>query len=114
MGMRTDCVNYESRTYASGEVVRKCRIDLAPDAPWKCPDECPGFKKRTMDIGWNYGSLGEPANEPAESVDVNPEEAAALLNEAEDIINTAAPEILSEFEKKKAKRKRGRFKRRKK
>jgi len=28
MAMRTECKNYESRTYANGEVVRKCRIDL--------------------------------------------------------------------------------------
>ena len=43
MPMRVDCRNYESRTYANGEVVRKCRIDLAPEAPWRCPDDCPGF-----------------------------------------------------------------------
>src|SRR5437762_213294 len=33
MPMRVDCKYYESRTYSSGEVVRKCRIDLAPEAP---------------------------------------------------------------------------------
>ena len=36
--MRSDCRYYESRTYGSGDVVRKCRIDLAPEAPWRCPD----------------------------------------------------------------------------
>ena len=30
MGMRTDCKHYESRSYANGETVRKCRLDLAP------------------------------------------------------------------------------------
>ena len=38
MAMRTDCRHYESRTYGSGEVVRKCRIDFAPEAPWRCPE----------------------------------------------------------------------------
>ena len=55
--MRVDCRNYESRTYANGEVVRKCRIDLAPEAPWRCPDDCPGFSRRMMDAGWQVGSL---------------------------------------------------------
>jgi hypothetical protein len=57
MPMRVDCRNYESRTYANGEVVRKCRIDLAPEAPWRCPDDCPGFSRRMMDAGWQVGSL---------------------------------------------------------
>ena len=38
------------------------------------------------------------------------DDVAALLDAAEDIVNSAAPDILSEFEKKK---KRGRFGRRK-
>jgi len=33
--MRQDCRNFESRTYANGETVRKCNLDLAPDAPWR-------------------------------------------------------------------------------
>jgi hypothetical protein len=108
MPMRTDCKNYESRTYGSGEVVRKCRIDLAPEAPWRCPDACPGYARRMIDAGWQVGSLETgydvPETEP-EGSDV-----AALLDEAEDIVNSAAPEIISEFD---AKRK-GRFGRRRK
>jgi hypothetical protein len=95
MPMRTDCKNYESRTYGSGEVVRKCRIDLAPEAPWRCPDECPGYSRRMIDAGWQVGSLEKgydvPESEP-EGADV-----AALLDAAEEIVNTAAPEIMSEF-----------------
>ena len=64
--MRTDCRHYESRTYPSGETVRKCRLDLAPDAPWRCPDDCPKFEKRRWDAGWQYGSLGHSAK-PAEA-----------------------------------------------
>ena len=31
--MREECKNYQSRTYASGEVARICTLDLAPEAP---------------------------------------------------------------------------------
>ena len=108
--MRRDCKNFESRTYANGETVRKCNIDLAPDAPWRCPENCPQFARRTMDIGWQYGSLtsavAPPEPEPATPDDAN---VAALLDEAEDIINSAAPSVLADFAPKKK-----RFKRKKK
>jgi hypothetical protein len=109
MPMRTDCKNYESRTYANGEVVRKCRVDLAPEAPWRCPDDCAGYERRMFDAGWQVGSLSEgyakPEPEP-EGADI-----AALLDAAEDIVNAAAPDILSEFEK--PKRRFGKRKKRK-
>ena len=41
MPMRQDCKFFESRTYANGETVRKCDLDLAPEAPWRCPDGVP-------------------------------------------------------------------------
>ena len=28
MPMRTECKHYESRTYANGDAVRKCNLDL--------------------------------------------------------------------------------------
>jgi hypothetical protein len=99
MAMRTDCKHYESRTYSSGEVVRKCRIDLAPEAPWRCPDDCVGYERRMIDAGWQVGSLEKgydvPEAEP-EGADI-----AALLDAAEEIVNSAAPDILSEFSTKK-------------
>ena len=107
--MRTNCRHYESRTYDSGEVVRKCRLDVAPEAPWRCPDDCPMFELRMMDAGWQVGTLEQPAQAP------QPEPAGqdigALLDEAEDIVNSAAPGILVDFE---AGESRGRFRRRKK
>ncbi len=110
MPMRTDCRHYESRTYDSGEVVRKCRLDLAPEAPWRCPEDCSGFEIRRYDAGWQVASLEKgydvPEAEP-EGTDV-----AALLDEAEDIVNAAAPAILSEFETK-GRRRLGRSKKRK-
>jgi hypothetical protein len=111
--MRTDCRHYESRTYRTGEIVRKCRLDLAPEAPWRCPDDCPSFEQRRFDVGWQYGSLarsGAPAEKEPEGDDV-----AALLDSAEDIVNSAAPDILAEFDKKQRKgiRRKGKGKRRK-
>lgn len=95
--MRVDCRHYESRTYSSGEVVRKCRLDLAPEAPWRCPDECPKFERRLMDAGWQYGTLrtagAAPKPEPVG------EDVSRLLDEAEDIVNSAAPEIIADVAK---------------
>ena len=101
--MRSDCRHYESRTYGSGETVRKCQLDLAPEAPWRCPDDCPSFRKRIFDAGWHYGSLGVAAGKAAPP-EPEGEDVAALLNAAEDIVNSAAPDILAEFDKKKGRR----------
>lgn len=95
--MRTNCKFYESRTYPSGESVRKCDLDLAPEAPWRCPEPCPGFRPRLADIGWSYGTLqGDPGPTAPKGYD---ETAATLLDEAEDIVNAVGPEILAEFRK---------------
>jgi hypothetical protein len=96
--MRTDCRHYESRTYPTGEIVRKCRLDLAPEAPWRCPDDCPSFEGRRFDAGWQYGSLGK-SEEPPEPEPAG-DDVAALLDSAEDIVNAAAPDIIAEFDKK--------------
>lgn len=93
--MRTDCRHYESRHYPSGDTVQKCDLDLAPEAPWRCPDDCPRYERKTTDIGWNYGSLVQPPklNEPADLDGV-----AELLDSAEDILNEAGPRIMEELE----------------
>jgi hypothetical protein len=100
MSMRTDCRHYESRTYPSGDTVRKCRLDLAPEAPWRCPADCPKYERRTVDVGWNYGSLRESAEPaPGEPVETSAD-VAALLDEAEDIVNSAGRDIVAEFDAK--------------
>src|SRR4051794_14884499 len=103
--MRTDCKHYESRTYSSGEAVRKCILDLAPEAPWRCPDDCPKYERRKIDAGWAYGSLAkgmEPAPpEPEVQFDAD---VAALLDSAEDIVNAAGFEVLAEHERKNRKK----------
>ena len=92
MPMRQDCKQFESRTYANGETVRKCNLDLAPEAPWRCPEDCPGYERRMADVNWSYGSLVTPAvpEEP------EGEGIAELLDAAEDIVNAAGPSIMAE------------------
>jgi hypothetical protein len=94
MPMRADCRHCESRTYASGEVVRRCKLDLAPEAPWRCPADCAGYAVRRMDAGWHYGSLAQP--QPAPETEPVGEDVAALLDAAEDIVNSAASDILAD------------------
>ena len=94
--MRADCRHYESRTYSSGEVVRKCRLDLAPDAPWRCPEPCSGFERR-MDMGWTYGSAVAPRT-PDEPPGLDDGSAAAVLDEAEDFINSIGADVIADVE----------------
>ncbi|NLV54108.1 MAG: hypothetical protein GXY13_00705 [Acidimicrobiales bacterium] len=99
MPMRQDCKFFESRTYRNGETVRKCDLDLAPEAPWRCPDGCPAFQPRLADVNWSHGSLITPVtpDEPP-GLDERGDEIAALLDAAEDIVNAAAPDALREVE----------------
>jgi hypothetical protein len=90
--MRQDCKNFESRTYPNGETVRKCNVDLAPEAPWKCPDDCTGYERRMADVNWKHGTLVTPPT-PDEPLG---EGIAELLDEAEEIVNSAGPQILAE------------------
>jgi hypothetical protein len=92
--MRQECKHFESRTYANNETVRKCDLDLAPDAPWRCPEHCAAFERR-MDMGWTYGTVVPPAT-PAEPPGLHDGSAAAVLDEAEDHLNSVGAQILAE------------------
>jgi hypothetical protein len=102
--MREECVHFQSRTYASGEAARFCVLDLAPEAPWRCPENCPSYKPRMADVGWVHGSLVEPALEEEPAGDAT--EIAELLDSAEDIVNEVAPGILEEVRAEDARRER--------
>ena len=102
MPMRTECKNFESRTYPNGDTVRKCNLDLAPDAPWRCPDECPRYERRLADAAWTHGSLVVPPT-PPEPTSVEDGSAAALLDAAEDILNSAGDRIKAEVDEERAK-----------
>ncbi len=99
--MREECVNFQSRTYASGEAARFCRLDLAPEAPWRCPENCPSYRRRLADVGWVHGSLVEPALE--EEPGIGGSDVSALLDSAEDIVNDVAPDVLEDVRAKDAK-----------
>ena len=100
--MRQDCKYFESRTYPTGDTVRKCDLDLAPEAPWRCPDDCPKYERRMADVAWNHGTLITPAT-PEEPVSLGEDDSiAALLDAAEDIVNAAGPDIRAEVDAQRA------------
>ena len=98
MPMREECKQFESRSYPNGETVRKCNLDLAPEAPWRCPENCAGYERRLADVDWRHGSLVTPPAPP----EPDGEGIAELLDEAEDIVNAAGPDILAEVEAERA------------
>jgi hypothetical protein len=111
MPMRTECKNFESRAYPNGDTVRKCNLDLAPDAPWRCPDPCPKFERRLADVAWTHGSLVVPPT-PPEPPGLDDGSAAALLDEAEGILNSAGERVKAEVDEQRAaasRRRRGFF-----
>ena len=108
--MRTECKNFESRSYPNGDTVRKCNLDLAPDAPWRCPESCPAFERRLADVAWTHGSLVVPPT-PPEPAGLDDGSAAAILDEAEDILNNAGSDIRAEVEAERAKGRPNVFKR---
>ena len=92
--MREECKHFQSRTYASGEVARFCVLNLAPEAPWRCPDNCPGYEPRMADVGWTHGSLIEPPIEDEPNVPF--EEMNEVLTSAEEIVNDISVDALAE------------------
>jgi hypothetical protein len=98
--MRQDCKHFESRTYRNGETVRKCDLDLAPEAPWRCPENCPRYERRMADVNWSHGSLVTPKtpDEPLDALDRGDDSVARLLDEAEEIVNAAGPDIMADMQ----------------
>ena len=107
MPMRTECKHFESRSYPNGDTVRKCNLDLAPDAPLRCPEDCPRYERRLADAAWTHGSLVVPPT-PPEPDGLDDGSAAALLDAAEDILNAAGGRILAEVEAEREAEQRGR------
>jgi hypothetical protein len=103
MPMRTECKHFESRSYPNGDTVRKCNLDLAPDAPWRCPADCPRYERRLADAAWTHGSLSIPST-PPEPGGLDDGSAAAVLDAAEDIVNMAVPEMMAEVEAERGRR----------
>lgn len=110
MGMRTDCRHYSRRSSASGEVAESCELGVAPDAPLRCPEDCPHFEARRLStLGFDRGDLGaSPAAAPdADGVD-------ALFAELRDVVDDVAGDVVAaEAERRKADAVRARRKARK-
>ena len=104
MPMRQDCKYFESRSYPNGDTVRKCDLDLAPEAPWRCPDDCPSYTRRMVDVNWSHVTLVTPAT-PDEPASLGEDDSiAALLDAAEDIVNEAGPRVMADLERESSKR----------
>lgn len=95
--MREDCRHFQSRTYDTGEVARFCVLNLAPEAPWRCPTDCPKYQRDIIDGSFVVGSLVRP---PVESEPDEPgEEVSEVLSEASAIVTAAGPSIVAEVER---------------
>ena len=90
--MREDCRHFESRTYEGGEVARFCVLDLAPEAPWRCPENCPAYERSVIDPTFETAELARPPveDEPQGSVD----DIEAVLADAEAIVEESEPEAV--------------------
>jgi hypothetical protein len=93
--MREECKHFQSRTYDSGEASRFCVLDLAPEAPWRCPDNCPSFAPRLADVAWVHGSLIPKALGP-EPNNIDSEDVQAVLQDAEKVVEEEAQEVAQE------------------
>ena len=99
VAMREDCAHYQTRTYSDdGEVARFCTLGLAPEAPWRCPDNCSSYERILMIASdFETGSLGdvppvedEPDDPTADIVDV--------LADAEQIVQDAEASVIAELD----------------
>jgi hypothetical protein len=64
MAVRTDCRHYSSRTTPSGDVVQRCRLGAADEAPCACPEGCLFFEPRSVtNTGWEQPD-GDPPADP--------------------------------------------------
>jgi hypothetical protein len=107
--MRTDCKHFESRTYSSGDTIRRCGLGLAPDAPWRCPEGCERFERRLIDVAWAHGSLVPPAA-PVEPKGLDDGSAAAVLGEAAAIIDAAVGDVMADLNDKRKRKKKNKKK----
>ena len=95
--MNEDCRHFASRQYDDGEVARFCVLDLAPEAPWRCPDNCSHYERTVIDSTFDQGSLAHTSveSEPDEA----PEDIQDLLDDAEMIVESAEAAVIADLDK---------------
>ena len=53
MAVRDDCRHYIQRTTHGGEVLQRCRLGMAEEGAFACPDGCLFFENRVVSTaGW--------------------------------------------------------------
>lgn len=102
VAMREDCRHFQSRTYDTGEVARFCVLNLAPEAPWRCPQGCSSYQRDIIDATFVTGSLVRP---PVEAEpDETPDDIASILDSADAIVTAAGPDIVNQIDAERASR----------
>lgn len=95
--MREDCRHFASRLYDDGEAARFCVLDLAPEAPWRCPESCPQYERTVIDSTFVQGSLAR--EEVEDEPDEKPEDIQDLFDDAEMILEAAEPAVLADLDR---------------
>jgi hypothetical protein len=97
--MREDCAHYESRTYDDDrETARFCTLGLAPEAPWRCPDNCQSYERILMIASdFEAGSLKHTTPVEAEP-DAPKEDIVDVLADAERIVGDAEAAVIGELD----------------
>jgi hypothetical protein len=70
-------------------------LDLAREAPWRCPQDCPSYERSLIDPTFETSELSRPAveDEPEGNVD----DIEAVLADAEAIVEDAEPGAIREI-----------------
>jgi hypothetical protein len=67
-------------------------LGLAPEAPWRCPDNCASYERIVM-IASDFAAGSLASTAPVESEpDAAPDDIAGVLADAEAIVNAAEPD----------------------
>ena len=70
------------------------------------PADCASFTRRLADVNWSHGTLVTPPtpDEPLDALDRGDGSVAAVLDEAEDFLNSIGAQVVAEVAAEKAKR----------
>ena len=75
----------------SGEVARFCTLGLAPEAPWRCPDNCSRYQPSGINLATDAALARPPVEDEPDDTADNIE---GVLADAEAIVEAAEPDAL--------------------